>query len=657
MAARRSVPRPGAARSCRCSSRWGSAVAVAWLLAERNARQWWIVPEDGQGGREEGGLLRRPARRTFKSADPETARTYAPIPPPQGGAAPVESAYDDRAELDQALFELLARWARADIQSQQMERMERARGYLGRASRLAGLSPAQREQLRVLQAETAFQEAVEHLTQGANALRRALEGLRLAAEARGPVAAEAAALEKSLEPVAASTGQLMLEASRFAAERYRPAPRRPGRARAHRRPGSMTKPVRLAILWHMHQPLYREPATGKYLMPWVRLHATRAYYDMAWILERHPGVRCTVNFTPVLLEQLEDYVAGRARDRFLDLTARDPRRPRPGGAAPAAPLLLHGGLGPLVRPVPRYWELLQKRGRDLARVDLRRGGPDLHRQELPTCRCSSTWPGWASAALADDPALRGAARARARLRGRRRGLRARRPAADPRRRWSPRWRALAERGQVELSTTPYHHPILPLVCDTDAAARALPGVALPPALRLARRTPAARRADALASHARRFGRPAAGMWPAEGAVSPEALEVLAAEGVAWAGLRRGGAAPLAAPGEPAGRARSTAPGASPPATGRSPCSSATGRISDLIGFSYARAAGRRRPSPTSPSVSWRPARPGGATGGRGRPRWASSSTARTPGSATRAPATTSSTPSTGPSARTPGSRP
>ena len=68
------------------------------------------------------------------------------------------------------------------------------------------------------------------------------------------------------------------------------------------------KPVRLALLWHMHQPLYREPETGEYLMPWVRLHATRAYNDMAWILERHPGVRCTVNFVPVLLEQLDDYV-------------------------------------------------------------------------------------------------------------------------------------------------------------------------------------------------------------------------------------------------------------------------------------------------------------------------------------------------------------
>ena len=201
----------------------GLAVVVAWLLAERNARQWWLVPEEGRVVVKRGVFF--PAgKATFKSDDPEMSRTYAALAPPPGSAVPPELAFDDRAALDQALFEWLARWAREDIQSEQMARMERARGYLQRSARLAGLSPAQRDQLRTLQAETAFQEAVGYLKDGAEALRRALEGLRLAAEARGPVAAEAAALGKALDPVAASTGQLMLEASRFAVERYRASP-------------------------------------------------------------------------------------------------------------------------------------------------------------------------------------------------------------------------------------------------------------------------------------------------------------------------------------------------------------------------------------------------------------------------------------------------
>jgi hypothetical protein len=205
----------------------GLAVAVAWLLSERNARQWWLVPEEGRVTVKRGVFF-PVGKATFKSDDPELARTYAPIAPPPGSATPPETSYDDRAALDQAIFEWLARWAREDIQSEQMARMDRARAFLARAARLAGLSAAQREQLRTLQAETAFQEAVGHLQEGAGALRRALEGLRLAGEAQGPVAAEAAALGKALEPVAASTGQLMLEASRFAAERYRPPPPPPG---------------------------------------------------------------------------------------------------------------------------------------------------------------------------------------------------------------------------------------------------------------------------------------------------------------------------------------------------------------------------------------------------------------------------------------------
>ena len=201
----------------------GLAVVVAWLLAERNARQWWLVPEEGRVVVKRGVFF--PAgKATFKSSDPEMSRTYAALAPPPGSTLPPELAYDDRAALDQALFEWLARWAREDIQSEQMARMERARGYLQRAARLAGLSPAQRDQLRSLQAETAFQEAVGFLKDGAEALRRALEGLRLAAEAQGPVAAEAAALGKALDPVAGATGQLMLEASRFAADRYRAPP-------------------------------------------------------------------------------------------------------------------------------------------------------------------------------------------------------------------------------------------------------------------------------------------------------------------------------------------------------------------------------------------------------------------------------------------------
>ncbi len=345
------------------------------------------------------------------------------------------------------------------------------------------------------------------------------------------------------------------------------------------------KPVRLAILWHMHQPLYREPATGTYVLPWVRLHATRAYADMAWILERHPGVRVTVNFTPVLLDQLEDYLAGRARDALLEISARDPVDLTPEERRRLLHSFFMVDWDRSVRPVPRYLELLEKRGRDLARVDLDEVVPTFTVGELRDLQVlfNLAWMGFG--ALADDPDLRA-------LAARGRDFEAADVAcvlAAQRRVMAgvlPRWRALADGGQVELSTTPHHHPILPLVCDSDVAARALPGVALPP--RFAWPGDARRQvADARASHALRFGRPAAGMWPAEGAVSPEALEVLAAEGVAWAASDEGVLLRSLPPGSP--RALSLYRPWRATAGDREVAMLFRDRgISDLVGFSYAR---------------------------------------------------------------------
>jgi alpha-amylase/alpha-mannosidase (GH57 family) len=349
-------------------------------------------------------------------------------------------------------------------------------------------------------------------------------------------------------------------------------------------------PVKLALLWHMHQPLYREPETGEYLMPWVRLHATRSYFDMAWILERHPGVRCTVNFTPVLLEQLEDYVNGVARDRFLDLTVR-----------PAADLDLDERQAVLrqffmvdwetnIRPLPRYWELLHRRGRDLRSVDLPRVARGFTQQELTDLQVlfNLSWVGFGG--LEEDEGLRA-------MRQKGQGFEQADVeylvAAQQRLlvQVVPRWRALSERGQVELSSTPYHHPILPLLCDSDSARRALPGLQLPPRF-LHPEDARWHVREAIQSHTRRFGAPPVGMWPAEGSVSPEALEVLASEGVRWAASDEGVLLNSISP-ESTRLASLYRPWRFSAGAGAEIAMLFRDRpLSDLIGFTYARAAAR-----------------------------------------------------------------
>jgi alpha-amylase/alpha-mannosidase (GH57 family) len=74
----------------------------------------------------------------------------------------------------------------------------------------------------------------------------------------------------------------------------------------------------------MHQPFYKDMVTGEYVLPWVRLHAIKDYYDMAAILDGFPSIKQTFNLVPSLLEQLEDYVSGGAMDKHLKVTRKKP---------------------------------------------------------------------------------------------------------------------------------------------------------------------------------------------------------------------------------------------------------------------------------------------------------------------------------------------
>ena len=82
----------------------------------------------------------------------------------------------------------------------------------------------------------------------------------------------------------------------------------------------MTEKIRLAFLWHMHQPGYLNLDETKLELPWVRLHSTKAYFDMPWMLERHTHIHCSINFVPILLEQIQLYLDG-MRDVFFEKLA------------------------------------------------------------------------------------------------------------------------------------------------------------------------------------------------------------------------------------------------------------------------------------------------------------------------------------------------
>jgi hypothetical protein len=192
---------------------------VAWLASDRNARTWYLVPDDGRLVVMKGMFL--PAgRQPFKTADPALAQAYAPLVLPPGKPLPDEQGYPERSQLDQALYDLVAGWAREDIGSGEAARLERGLAYLGRAEQLSGISGAQRNDLSALRAESGYFEAQRLLSTAAEALQGAAQKLRLAAGSRSSHAMDAQLLLRDVDPAVNAT----VDALR-AAGRHGPVPR------------------------------------------------------------------------------------------------------------------------------------------------------------------------------------------------------------------------------------------------------------------------------------------------------------------------------------------------------------------------------------------------------------------------------------------------
>lgn len=195
---------------------------VTYLVSERNAHTWYLVPDEGRLVVMKGVFLPM-GRQAFKTADPKLAQAYAPVVVPPGKAVPGERDFSDQTGLDQALYDDLAGWAREDIASGDPARLERALGYVDRADHLTGISQAQRQDLAALRGESGYFEARRLLDKAAGDLRDAAEKLRLAAGSRSGHAMEAQVLLRDVETARDAAIQAMR-----AATGNRPADRAPG---------------------------------------------------------------------------------------------------------------------------------------------------------------------------------------------------------------------------------------------------------------------------------------------------------------------------------------------------------------------------------------------------------------------------------------------
>ena len=291
------------------------------------------------------------------------------------------------------------------------------------------------------------------------------------------------------------------------------------------------KTAHVCFLWHMHQPYYTDPVTRTVGMPWVRLHASKAYFDMAFLLERFPDIRSTFNFTPSLLLQLNEVVSGSVADLFLEYATRPATDLAPGERAFLLRHFFAANWANMVRPFPRYHELLVKRGLDGHRQDWDRVAKDFTTQDWRDLQIWHNLAWFGYGAVARYPRL-------AALRQKDRGfteenkhevLTIQRQVVSE---IIPLYRALAEKGQIELTTTPYYHPILPLVIDSDIGRRPRPDSALPSRFQ-AIADAEAQLQRAVTYHTAQFGRTPRGLWPSEGSVCPEMVPLVRQAGFNW----------------------------------------------------------------------------------------------------------------------------
>ena len=287
--------------------------------------------------------------------------------------------------------------------------------------------------------------------------------------------------------------------------------------------------IRVVLLWHMHQPYYKDLVTGEYRLPWVRLHALKDYYGMVRVAEEFPGVHQTFNLVPSLVAQIQEYAAGTARDPFLELASKPAAELSPEERRQALQYLFQANPVHVIGRYPRYrdlWERYHGAGEIPSRAE--RFFQDRDYTDLQVLSQLA----WFDEYFLQEPEIAALVR-KGHDYTREEQVFVMAQESKLLQRVLPEYVAAARRGVVELSTSPFYHPILPLLCDTDVGGESNPGRPLPLARFQHPEDAQEQLRRGLELHERVFGSRPRGVWPSEGSVSEQALALAQEQGVQW----------------------------------------------------------------------------------------------------------------------------
>ncbi len=287
--------------------------------------------------------------------------------------------------------------------------------------------------------------------------------------------------------------------------------------------------LRVVLLWHQHQPFYKNLVTGEYRLPWVRLHALKDYYGMVKLLDEFPAVHQNFNLVPSLITQIQDYVAGTAEDPFLQVAARPARDLSLEERRFALQYLFQANAVNLIGRYPRYrqlWERFRNAGDSPERAE-----KFFQPQDFTDLQVLSQLA-WFDEFFLEDRDLAELVRKERNfsLEDQRFVIKREREVVGQ---VLPAHAAAAQKGSIEISTSPFYHPILPLLCDTNVGATASPGLPLPQNRFHHPEDARDQILRGLDLHEKVFGIRPKGMWPSEGSVSEEAIAIAHDLGVRW----------------------------------------------------------------------------------------------------------------------------
>ena len=287
--------------------------------------------------------------------------------------------------------------------------------------------------------------------------------------------------------------------------------------------------LRLTLLWHQHQPFYKDLVSGRYRLPWVRLHALKDYYGMVKLLDEFPNVHQNFNVVPSLVTQIQDYVEGTAQDPFLNVVAKPAKDLSADERRFALQYLFQANPTNVIGRYPRYRELWER---------FREHGASPERAErLFTPQDFTDLQVLSQIAWFDEFFLEEKDVAALVQKGRQYSLDDQKfviaREQELMAKVLPAYKAGAEKGSIEISATPFYHPILPLVCDTNAGAISSAGLPLPQNRFRHPEDAREQLVRGLDLHEKVFGMRPRGVWPSEGSLSEEVLAIAHSLGVQW----------------------------------------------------------------------------------------------------------------------------